>query len=153
MREHDGGDVVVVEFRVLELRPAEQAIRELSAGGDGDGCEFDLAAHVAERVDALDVGVLVFVGLDVALVVLLHAGFFQSEVLDFGRAADGPEEAVDVERCAVGVRLVFVVERHPAVAFVGVLFELGLRGLPVDVDALALVLFGDGFLDHGVEVS
>ena len=44
-------------------------------------------------------------------------------------------------------------ERHPAIALFGVLFELGLRGLPVDVDSLTLVLFGDGFLDHRIEIS
>jgi len=65
VREHDGGDVLVVEMRVVEGGPAEETVGEFAAGGDGDGGEFDFAAHVAEGVDVVDVGVLVVVGDDV----------------------------------------------------------------------------------------
>ncbi len=65
MREHDRGDVLVVEMRVLEFGPAEEAVCEFAACGDGDGGELDFAAYVAEGVDVIDVGVLVIVCDDV----------------------------------------------------------------------------------------
>lgn len=148
VREDDRGDIAVVEFGVFVFRAAEEAVAELAAGGDGDGGQFNFAADVAEGVDVVDVCVLVVVDDDVALLVLLHARFFQAEVFDFGGTADGPEEAVDVEGVAVRGGFVRVVHRHP---FVVLLFDFGLRAVAVDVDALALVLFNNGFLDHGVE--
>ena len=146
--EHHRGDVGVVQFRVLMLRPAEEAVGQLAARGDGDRGEFDFAADVAEGVDVVDVGVLVVVGDDLALLILVHAGFVEAEVFDFRVAADGPEEAVDVEGGAVGGGFVRVVHRHPSVVFFD---DLGLRAVAVDVDALAFVFFDDGLLDHGVE--
>lgn len=71
--EDDRGDEVVVELGFLELGAAEEAVRELAAGGDGDGGELDFANDVAERVDVLDVGVLVFVRDDLASLILLYA--------------------------------------------------------------------------------
>lgn len=41
-----------------------------------------------------DVGVLVFVGYYVAFFALFDADVLESEVFDFGGAADGPEKAV-----------------------------------------------------------
>lgn len=150
VREHDRRDVRVIELRVLELRPAEEPVPERAAGGDGHRCQFDFAAYVAEGVDVLDGRVLVVVRNDVALFVLRDAGFVEAEVFDFRGAADGPEDAVEVHGRPVRGRFVGVVQLHPA-RVGGVFLELGLRGVAVDVDALALVLGDDGFLDHGVE--
>ena len=73
---------------------AEETVGEEAAGGDGDGGEFDVAADVAKGVDVGDVGVLVFVGYYVAFFALFDACVLESEVFDFGGAADGPQEAV-----------------------------------------------------------
>ena len=73
---------------------AEQTVGEEAAGSDGDGSEFDVAADVAEGVDVGDVGVLVFVGYYVAFFALFDACVLESEVFNFGGAANGPEEAV-----------------------------------------------------------
>ena len=75
-------------------RAAEETVGEETAGGDGDGGEFDVAADVAEGVDVGAVGVLVLVGYYVAFFALFDAGVLESEVFDFGGAADGPQEAV-----------------------------------------------------------
>ena len=75
-------------------RAAEETVGEEAAGGDGHGGEFDVAANVAEGVDVGAVGVLVLVGYYVALFGLFDPRVLESEVLDFGGAADGPEEAV-----------------------------------------------------------
>ena len=69
----DGWDEIVVELGGVELRAAEETVRELAAGGDGDGGQLDLTTHVAERVDILDVCVLVIVRNDLASLVLLYA--------------------------------------------------------------------------------
>ena len=53
-----------------------------------------MATNVAEGVDVGDIGVLVFVGYYVAFFALFDANVLESEVFDFGGAADGPEEAV-----------------------------------------------------------
>ena len=53
-----------------------------------------MATDVAEGVDVGDVGVLVFVGYYVAFLALFDADVLQSEVFDFGGAANSPEEAV-----------------------------------------------------------
>lgn len=152
MREHHRGDVRVIEFRVLVLRSTEKPIPELAARGDGDGREFNLPAHVAQGVDVFDRGVLVVIGYNLASLVLLDAGFVEAEVFDFGGAADGPEEAVEIDGGAVGGGFVFVVELHPARSGVDFL-NFGLRGVAVDVDTLALVFGNDRFLDHWVEGS
>lgn len=148
MGEDDGGNVGVVEFRVGELGATEEAIGQFAAGGDGDGGELDFAADVAEGEDGVDVGGLVVVRDDLAAGVLLDAGDGEAEVFDFGGAADGPEEAVEVDGGRAGG--VLVVHADPAV-FAGDLFDAGLGGLAVEVDADALVLGGDFCLDHGVE--
>ena len=57
---------------------------------------------------------MVVVGDDVAFFVLFHSGFVEAETLDFGGAADGPEEAVEVDGGAVGVCFVGVMEAHPS---------------------------------------
>ena len=75
-------------------RATEETVSEETAGSDGDGGEFNVAADVAEGVDVGDVGVLVFVGYYVAFFALFNAGGLESEIFDFGGAADGPEEAV-----------------------------------------------------------
>ncbi|KAB8606239.1 hypothetical protein FH972_025869 [Carpinus fangiana] len=145
VREHDGRDVVIDEVRVL--RAAEDAVRELATRGDGDGGELvALVADVTEREDAGHVGLLVVVDGDVAALVLLDAGLVEAQVLNLGRAADGPQQGVDVE--GAGAAVVLVVDALLAVAEV---LDLLLRGLLVQVDAAALVLGCDLFLDHGVE--
>ena len=145
MGKHDAGDVGVVELRVRLA--AKQAVGEATTGGDGDGGELKAAiAHVTQGEDVVDVGVLVLVDGDVTLGIGLHARRVEAEVFGLGVAADGPEEAVDLERAlALGVG---VGELLPAVA--GVRHGL-LRGARVDVHPLPFVLGQDLVLDHGVE--
>jgi len=152
VREDDGRDVGVVELDALVLGPAKQAVGQLAARRNGDGRQLHFAADVAERVDVGDGGVLELVGDDLRALVLLHAGFVEAQVFDFGAAPDGPQDAVDVQHARpVGVG---VVEFHPSVVGLGGgLFEFGLGGAAVDLHALALVFLGDGVLDHGVEVA
>lgn len=146
MGEDDGGDVGVVEFCILEFRAAEEAVGEVAAGGDGDGGEFDFAADVAEGVYVVDVGVLILVCYYLAAFVLLDACFLETEVFDFGGAADGPEEGVEIECSFFGLGI-GVVEFEAFFCF----FEFGLGGVAVDDEALALVFGHDFVLDHGVE--
>ena len=66
MREDDGGDVLIREMRVG--LSAEETICKPAACGDGDRGELEaLIADIAERVDVVDVGVLVLVHLYMAL--------------------------------------------------------------------------------------
>lgn len=76
---------------------AEETVGEEAAGCDGNRGEFDVAADVAEGVDMWDVGVLVLIGYDVAFFALFDACGLESEVFDFGGAADGPEKAIEIE--------------------------------------------------------
>ena len=73
---------------------AEETVSQEAAGGDGDGCKFDVSADVAEGVDVGDVGVLVLVGYYVAFFALFDTCVLETEVFDFGGAANGPEEAI-----------------------------------------------------------
>lgn len=150
VREHDGGDVGVVEMRILVLGASEQTLRQTTSRSNGDRGQLDLASDVAEGVDVLDAGVLVVVDGDVTLLVRLEAGGVDAEVLGRGRAANGPDEVVEA---ALGGLLAVGVLVGDCELALGVLLDLCGLGALVQVDAEALVLLGDGLLDHGVEVA
>ena len=63
MREHHGGDVVVIEPRIRLA--AEHAIHQPARGGDGDRRQRDAVGDIADRMHAVDAGVLPFVDDDV----------------------------------------------------------------------------------------
>src|SRR5690606_28080311 len=71
--------------------------------GDGDALLLGLVRQhragdrVADRVDALDVGLQVAVDLDAAALVELDADALQTQALEVGLAADGDENGVAVE--------------------------------------------------------
>lgn len=148
--ENDRGDVVVVELEGGEFRSAEQAMRQTTTSGDGDGGQFDLASDITEGEDVVDAGVLVFVGDDVALVVYLDAGLFQANVLGGGCATNSPDEVVDIGECGLVAAAVLVSDGELAI---GILLDLGGLALLVQVDTEAFVFIGDGFLDDGVEAA
>ncbi|KAH6610290.1 Elongation factor 1-gamma 1 [Trichoderma cornu-damae] len=149
MRKHDGWDVFVAELQGRELGGAEEPVREAAPGSNGDGRQLDLAGDVAERVDVVGAGVLVVVHDDVSLVVELDAGFLQADAARQGRPADGPDEVVDV---AKGALAAIGIPAGDGQLAVGVPVDPGGLGLPVEAHSQALVLVGDGLLDHGVKV-
>jgi hypothetical protein len=150
MGEDDRGNVVVADLGRRELRRAEQALGQTTAGGNGDGRQLDLASDVAKGVDIVDAAVLELVDLDVATVVELDASLLQSDASRLRRAAHGPDELVDARDGRLGAALVLVGDGELAVS---VLFDASGLALLVQVDAEALVLLGDTLLDHGVEVA
>ncbi len=149
--EDDAGDVGVVEARVGEDGGgAVEALGKAAASGDGDGGQLCLAADVAEREDVVDRGVLELVDDDVALVVELHAGLLEAEVVCLGHAADGPDEVVEVGYRALAVAVLVV---YRQLAGGGVLVDTRLRRLLVQMHAQALVLGRHAILDHRVEMA
>ena len=82
---------------------AEQPICEPPPGGDRDRRELGAARDVADRIDALDVRVLVIVDAMKPTVVELHAGGIKTEIARVRVAADRPEHRVEsVEPAAIG---------------------------------------------------
>lgn len=84
------------DFCVLVIWTAEEPVGEQQTCCYGHGCEFNLSTYVAERVDVLDVGVLVLVCYDLTALILLDACFIKAEIFDFGSATDGPEETIEI---------------------------------------------------------
>lgn len=85
--EDDGGDVAVVELGRLEFCRSEKSMRELSASGDGNGRQLDLAGHVAEGENVIDAAVLIVVDDDEAVLVQLDAGLLQADAAGLGCSA------------------------------------------------------------------
>jgi len=132
---------------VSVLLAAEETVTETTASGDGDGSQFHTGvADIAQSVDAVNVGVLVLVDLDVVLVVELDASVLQLQLLNLGCATDGPQDAVDIH--GVLAVVILVVQLLQAIAQV---LELALRAVGVNVKALTSVLFHNLVLNHGVE--
>lgn len=95
VREDDRGDVGVVEVSVLLA--TEKTVSKTTSSGDSNGGQFHTSvADVTQSVNAVNIGVLVLVDLDVALVIKLNTGILQIELLDFRCTTDGPQNAVDV---------------------------------------------------------
>ena len=154
MGKDDGRHVAVVELRLLQRRVlgrAEEPVAEPSPGRDGHRRQLDEPAHVPDGVDVVDARVLVRVRLDDALAVLplLDAGLLEPEILDLGRAPDGPEDAVDVQLpvAAVPGR---VPHFEPSVA-ARIRLDPAHVGAPVEVHAEAFVLLGHRVLEQRVE--
>ena len=99
-RKDNGGDIVVVEFVVLVFLSAIEPVGEPSSGRDGNRCEEGLALHVANREDALDVGLLPFIDDDVPLGIELDADFLKTEILRIRLAADRPKDGIDLDGLA-----------------------------------------------------
>jgi hypothetical protein len=153
----DGGDLVVLEPVVFELRRSKEAVAELAAGGDSDGRQLSLSGHVAEGVDAWDGRVLVFVDDDVATVLELEVRLqvLEAHPSSLWASADGPKELVALElRAIVGDDFELFVRR---VGDGGSSFELDdffdAWMLFVDSDPSFFVMFCHRLLDHGVEFA
>jgi hypothetical protein len=143
--EDDRGDVGVVEVGILLA--TKETVTETTASGDGNGGQLGTGvADITQSVDAVNVGVLVLVDLDVVLVVKLNAGALQIELLNLGGTTNGPKNAVDIH--GVLTIIILVVQLLQAVAQI---LKLALRAVCVNVKALTSVLFHNLVLDHGVE--
>lgn len=147
-REDNGRDVLVRELVALDA--AVDAVGEATAGCDGDRREERLAGDVADRKDVLDLGGLVLVDVDVAVLLELEADRLGADVVGERVTADGPQEDVGLDLLALlgvdrlGERLVEVrvldVGRHLLDVRVG-----------VDVDARLDDVLLEHVLQHRVE--
>jgi hypothetical protein len=143
--EDDRGDVGIVKVGIL--LSAEETVTETTTSGDGNGGQLGTGvANISKSVNAVNVGVLVLVDLDVVLVVSLDASVLQLELLNLGGTTDGPQDAVDIH--SVFTVIVLVVQLLQAITQV---LKLALRAIGVNVKALTSVLFHNLVLDHGVE--
>jgi len=143
--EDNRGDVGVVEVSILLA--AEETVTKTTASGDGNRGQLHAGvANIAQSVNAVNVGVLVLVDLDVVLVVNLDTSILNLELLDLGSAANGPEDTVNVHGALALV--VLVVQLLHAIAQI---LELALRAVGVNVETLALVLVHNLVLNHGIE--
>ncbi|KAI6757627.1 hypothetical protein HG531_003452 [Fusarium graminearum] len=150
VREYNGGDVAVVELKGGKLGTAEQTMRETASSSNGNGCQFNLSGNVAKSVDAVDVGVLVFIDNNVSRLGKLNSSLLQTDPLGLRGSADSPDQVVDIADNALVALVVLVCDGKLTV---GVLLDLaGLRTL-VKLNAESLVLLGNRLLDHGVEVA
>jgi hypothetical protein len=143
-REDDGGDVIIAELVMVELRRTEETVGEPSSGGDGDGGQEPLAGNVADGRDAGNVRVLVLVNDDVAFGGRLDTEGFQTEVFGVSVTADCPQENVCVDGltgCGVNGEVS------------GLALDSYDLGLTVDFDAGVFHPGGEDVLDVMVESS
>lgn len=89
-REHHRGHIVVIQLIVLVLLPTKQPITQTTTRRDCHRREEHLASNVAEGIDVLDVGLLVLVDDDIALLVEVEANDVRLELLGIGMSADRP---------------------------------------------------------------
>lgn len=144
MREDDGRDVLVREVVVLVLGTAKETVTQATASSDGDGGEEGLALDVTNGVDAVDVGVLVLVDNDVALLVNVDTDLVEANAGNVRVTANSPDKDVDLEGL---VRRVDVDEERAR----GRLLDLLDVGLLVDVKTLLLGPGNERVREDGVK--
>ena len=86
---------------VLVLLSAVQPVAQPSRSSDRYGRQQSLAAHITQRVDARDLGLLVLVHNDIPLLGQLDADLLQSQSLRVRVTADRPEQAIHLDLLAL----------------------------------------------------
>ena len=132
---------------VLEVPPfhaAVQAIGQPATGSNGHGRQRISSRNVADRVDALDVGLLELVSGNETPLVLLDTGPGGVQRFRVGRAADCPYQAVHGAETAP----VFRVQDDPVI---GLLDRLR-NDARDEVDVVAVHAVHEPFREHGFEI-
>ena len=137
MRKYYTWNIVVVKFQVCLV--VKEPVSQSPARSDGHGCEERLARNVAQRIHALDVGVLEGVGEDVASSVHLQANLLRPKLSCVGSPANSPEKDI----CG-SQDLVIVETDHNSLI---ILLNLGNLDIPLDLYPAVLNLLCDSLRD------